>query len=256
MILDEIVENKRIEIERSKAAVPLSRLKDAVAAAAPPRDFAGALRGEDIRLIAEVKKASPSAGLIRADFDPVAIARAYERAGAAAISVLTDARYFQGRLDYLTQIHDAVSLPVLRKDFIVDAYQLYEARAAGADAVLLIVRVLPGALLASLLEQTRELGMAALVESHSEDELQTAIHVGAQIVGINNRDLDQLEIDLAMTERLIRHVPGDRIVVSESGIRTAADVDRLRTWGVAAMLVGETLMRAGDMERQVRDLLG
>jgi len=207
-------------------------------------------------LIAEVKKASPSKGLIRADFDPVQIAKTYEAAGASAISVLTDEKYFQGRLEYLTAVHDAVSLPTLRKDFIIDAYQVYESRAAKADAILLIVAALDAGRLRDLMALATELGMASLVEAHSSEELDIALEVAARIIGINNRNLQTFETKLETTLELASRVPGDRVLVSESGIFTRSDVERLMAVGVDAILVGESLMREPDPGMKVRELLG
>jgi len=281
LILDRILADKRIEVEARKARTPLEQLRDAIREAPPPRDFASAIRkvlpsplegegkgeGETHRtsargprstvsLIAEVKKASPSKGLIRPDFDPVAIARSYESAGASAISVLTDEQHFQGRLEYLPAIRAAVNLPLLRKDFIVDAYQVYESRAAQADAILLIVAALSRGQLSEFLGLADELGMASLVEVHTAEELDAALEVGARIIGVNNRDLRTFETKLETTLELASGVPGDRVLVSESGIFTRADVERLMEAGVDAVLVGESLMREPDPGVKVRELLG
>jgi len=206
-------------------------------------------------LIAEVKKASPSRGLIRPDFDPVAIARTYESAGASTISVLTDEQYFQGRLEYLAAIRAAVNLPLLRKDFIIDAYQVFESRAAQADGILLIVAALSRGQLSEFLGLADELGMASLVEVHTAEELDAALQVGARIVGVNNRDLRTFETKLETTLELASSVPADRVLVSESGILTRADVERLMEAGVDAILVGESLMRDPDPGVKVRELL-
>jgi indole-3-glycerol phosphate synthase len=256
-ILDKIVAAKRQEVARAKAAAPESLLRGQLAAAPPVRDFLGALRqGPPIRLIAEVKKASPSKGVIRADFDPVAIARTYERHGASCISVLTDEPYFQGRLEYLRQVRAAVSLPVLRKDFIIDAYQVVEARAAGADAVLLIAECLDDAMLSQLHAAILALGMTPLVELYEPANLPRVLAVGAELIGVNNRDLRTFHTDLAHTLRLRHEIPADRVVVGESGIRTRGDVERLQAAGVQAMLVGETLMARADVGAAVDELLG
>ena len=256
-ILDKIVAGKRHEIATAKAAVPEAQLRDALASAPPVRDFYSALcRQGPIRLIAEVKKASPSKGVIRADFHPVRIAEIYQEHGASCISVLTDAPYFQGSLEYLRQVRDAVDLPVLRKDFIVDPYQVVEARAAGADAVLLIAECLDDALLGSLHDAIVELGMTPLVELYEPDNLPRVLAAGARLVGINNRDLRTFHTDLEHTLRLRGQVPGDRRVVGESGIRTRQDVERLEAAGVDAMLVGETLMARPDVGAAVDELLG
>lgn len=274
-ILDTILADKRIEVAERMARVSLSEVVRAARDAPPPRDFARALRpatpsplegegrgeGEtrgsrpSIALIAEIKKASPSKGLIRADFDPVEIAETYEAAGASAISVLTDEKYFQGRLEYLKAVHDAVNLPLLRKDFIVDEYQVHEARAACADAILLIVAALQKDELAKLMFLASDLGMSSLVEVHTADELETALEVGAKIIGINNRDLRTFEVKLETTLDLAPRIPDDRVLVSESGIRTRADVERLMSAGVDAILVGEALMREQDPGAKVRELL-
>ena len=262
MILDQILADKRIEVAERKVKRPQSELEAAIHDLPAPRDFLplrhSALRTSRsaLALVAEVKKASPSKGLIRPDFDPVEIAKTYEAAGASAISVLTDEKYFQGRLEYLTAVHDAVSLPVLRKDFIIDPYQVYEARAAGADAVLLIVAALPIEQLKDLTALATELGMASLVEVHSPEELDIALAAGAKIIGINNRNLQTFETKLETTLELASKVPGDRILVSESGIFARWDVERLMAAGVDAILVGESLMREQDPGVKVRELLG
>jgi len=255
-ILDEIVAAKRAEVVRVKAALPEERLRDRLAGAPPPRDFFGALcGGPPVRLIAEVKKASPSAGVIREDFDPVALARIYQRHGASCLSVLTDAPYFQGSLEYLRQIRAAVDLPVLRKDFIIDPYQVLEARAAGADAVLLIAECLAGESLGSLHDAIVELGMTPLVELYEPDNLARVLATGARLVGVNNRNLKTFQTDLEHTIRLRPQIPADRVVVGESGIRTRADVERLEAAGVGAILVGESLMARPDVGAAVDELL-
>jgi indole-3-glycerol phosphate synthase len=203
-----------------------------------------------------VKKASPSAGVIRENFDPVSIARIYEEHGAACISVLTDEPYFQGRLEYLTQVRAAVSLPVLRKDFILDSYQLVEARAAGADAVLLIAECLDDCQLRKLHNEAVELGMTPLVELYEPENLQRVLDAGATLVGVNNRDLRSFKVDLEHTIRLRQRVPDECVLVSESGIKSKADVDRLQAAGVQAILVGESLMREADIGAAVDRLLG
>jgi indole-3-glycerol phosphate synthase len=255
-ILDQIVATKRQEIRRAKEQLPESRLRRQLPAAPPIRDFLGALaRPGPIRLIAEVKKASPSKGVIRADFDPVAIARIYQEHGATCISVLTDERYFQGSLEYLRRIRQSVDLPLLRKDFILDPYQVVEARAAGADAVLLIAECLDDAALRGLHDAVIELGMTPLVELYEPENLPRVLEAGARLIGINNRNLRTFEVDLGHTLRLRQQIPSDRIVAGESGIRTRADVLRLQSAGVNAMLVGETLMARADVGAAVDDLL-
>jgi indole-3-glycerol phosphate synthase len=256
-VLDKIVASKRQEIAAAKTALPESELRRRLLDAPPVRDFAGALGGESgIKLIAEVKKASPSAGLLRGDFDPVDIATTFETHGASAISVLTDAPFFQGSLENLSLVRGAVSLPVLRKDFILDPYQIIEARVHGADAVLLIAEILPGDQLAERLREIHELGMEALVELYEAENLSRVIKSGARVIGINNRDLRTFDTDLAHTVDLAGRIPSDRVLVSESGIRTRADVCRLEAAGVRAILVGETLMRSPDIGLKVDELLG
>ena len=256
-ILDEIVAAKQEAIDGAKSRTPELVLREQLADAPPARDFLTALtRPGPIRLIAEVKKASPSKGVIRANFQPVEIAEIYRRHGAACISVLTDEPYFQGSLDDLRRVRDAVELPVLRKDFIVDPYQVIEARVAGADAVLLIAECLDDDLLKLLHNTIVELGMAPLVELFEPANLPRVLHCGAKLVGINNRDLRTFTTDLNHTCALCRHIPDDRVVVGESGIRTRADVERLESAGVGVMLVGETLMAAADIGAAVDELLG
>jgi indole-3-glycerol phosphate synthase len=256
-ILDEIVASKQREVAAARQRMPLEEMEDQAAAAPPVRDFRAALAGPGpIQLIAEVKKASPSAQVIRADFDPIAIARTYQDHGAACLSVLTDAPYFQGHLSYLARIRAAVALPLLRKDFLIDEYQVVEARLAGADAVLLIAEILDDETLGRLLARARALGMAALVEFHDEANLPRVLAAGADLVGVNNRDLKRFVTDLELTLRLRDRVPPEVLLVSESGIRTRHDVERLEAAGVAAILVGEHLMRADDIGLAVEQLLG
>jgi indole-3-glycerol phosphate synthase len=259
-ILDTILAHKRQEVAERRSQVPLEALKARAAGCAPPRDFAGALRRPNrpkIGLIAEVKKASPSAGIIRADFDPVRIARTYDESGADCLSVLTDERFFQGHEDYLRAIRAAVPLPLLRKDFIVDPYQIWEARALGADAVLLIAAALTPSQVAEWQAAAQDLGMAALVEVHKADEMGVALSSGASLIGINSRDLKTFVTDLATVETLASGVPdGGVLLVAESGLKTPADVARVASAGAKAILVGETLMRAADIGHAVTRLLG
>ena len=256
-ILDKIVAAKREEVRRAKSRVPAAAFRSQLAYAPPVRDFLAALAGPGpIRLIAEVKKASPSKGVIRDDFQPVAIAQIYQRHGASCLSVLTDGPFFQGSLDYLRRIRAAVDLPVLRKDFIIDPYQVVEARAAGADAVLLIAECLDDALLRELHEMVVELGMTPLVELYEPANLPRVLDAGARLVGINNRNLQTFQTDLEHTLKLRPRVPADRVLVGESGIRTREDVQRLEAAGVDAMLVGETLMASADIGAAVDGLLG
>ena len=254
MILDDILAHKRKEVEALKRKRPLP--EPARRNAADRRSFMGAVVKEGMSLIAEIKKASPSAGVLSSDFDPERIARTYASAGAHALSVLTDSRFFQGDLGCLQSARKACSLPVLRKDFILDRYQVHEACLAGADAVLLIVRALECGQLAELLGLTRELGMDALVEVHDAEETRLALDSGADIIGVNNRDLATFRTDLARTIELAPLVRGKACLVSESGIRTRDDVERLAGHGVDAILVGETLMRASDAAKAIRALLG
>jgi indole-3-glycerol phosphate synthase len=255
-ILDQIVASKRGEIERSKHATSLTELRARLADAPPVRDFFAPLAtGGPIKLIAEVKKASPSKGVIRADFDPVAIARTYETHGATCLSVLTDETYFQGSLEILQHVRQAVNVPVLRKDFILDSYQLVEARVVGADAVLLIAECLDDCHLRKLHNEAIELGLTPLVEFYEPENLDRALAAGAQLVGVNNRDLRSFNVDLDHTVRMREKVPLDCVLVGESGIETRADVLRLQAAGVDAMLVGESLMREPDIGAAVDRLL-
>lgn len=257
-ILDTILQEKRREVVAQRERIPLSTLEREVASLPPPLNLSGALWGEDIRLIAEVKRASPSKGLLNPNLDPAAMAVTYAQSGAAAISVLTD-RYFQGSLDDLRQVADAVhplGVPVLRKDFLLDPYQLYEARAAGADGVLLIVAALTQEHLVALLREARRLWLQCLVEVHTEGELERALAAEAEVIGINNRDLHTFHTDLAVTERLAPRIPKGKIVVSESGIASRQDVVRVRKAGVHAVLVGEALVTSPDPGAKIRELLG
>jgi len=257
MILDKIVSDNLPDLEARKQSVPLPELVELIQKQPPPLDFTAAIKGKNIKLIAEVKKASPSKGIIRADFDPVAIARTYAAAGAAAISVLTEEKYFQGKLQYITEIQKALEhrVPLLRKDFLHDPYQVYESRAYGADALLLIVAILSPAKLREMLELSHQLGMYCLVEVHTEAELKLALNSGARIIGINNRDLKTFKVDLANTDKLKPLIPADRIAVSESGIHTHDDVLHLGKLGIDAVLIGEALMAAKDIGAKVRELL-
>jgi len=254
--LAEILEHKRGELALARARQPGDALaRRARTLAEAPRGFRRALEaGERPRVIAEIKRRSPSKGEIRPDFDGVACARAYASAGAAAISVLTDARYFGGSLELLAQVRAAVSLPVLRKDFILDAYQVDEARVYGADAVLLIAAALDGAALRALAAHAEGLGLDALVEVHDERELEAALAAGADLIGINNRDLRTFEVDLGVTERLAGKLPEGCLVVAESGIFTPSDWERLEAAGAHAFLVGEALMRESDVGAALRRL--
>ena len=256
-VLEKIVAAKWLEIAAAKESLSEAALTELAAAAPPPRDFFAALSAPGpIRLIAEIKKASPSRGMIRADFRPVEIGLTYERHGASCLSVLTDAPFFQGRLQDLREVRAAVRIPVLRKDFILDRYQLLEARSAGADAVLLIAECLDDCNLRKLHNEAVALGMSPLVELYEPDNLQRVFDAGATLIGINNRDLHTFETDLEHTLRLRERIPDECVLVSESGIRTRADVQRLAAAGVDAILVGETLMSSPDIGQAVDILLG
>jgi indole-3-glycerol phosphate synthase len=258
-ILTEIAAYKREEVRARKLACSQSDIEAQAEAATPVRGFAAALHARSATcpvLIAEIKKASPSKGLIRADFDPAALARAYEAGGAACLSVLTDGPSFQGSDAYLAAARDAVALPVIRKDFIVDPWQVAESRALGADAILVILAMIDDALAAAVMTAARRFGMDALVEVHDEAEMQRAAALGATLVGINNRDLRTFVVDLAVTERLAKRAPENALLVGESGIFTPADAARVHNAGARAMLVGESLMRQPDVEAATRALLG
>jgi indole-3-glycerol phosphate synthase len=257
MIIDDIIANKKAELLETKRRTPLAELKGRVSDAGPARGFGKVLSsGEGIKLIAEVKKASPSKGIIREDFDPVKIAGTYEESGASCVSVLTEKKYFQGSLEYLENIRKRVKLPLLRKDFIIDEYQIHEARAFGADAILLIAACLDRRQMEDYLALAAGVGLDVLVESHTYQELDRSLLAGAALVGINNRDLSTFVVSLQTTLDLLKDIPDDRTVVSESGIKTRADVERLRSAGVDAILVGESLMREKDIGKKVKELLG
>ena len=257
-ILQRILARKREEVEARRARVPLAELQSRIVAAPPLRGFAQALRSRiddgEAAVIAEVKKASPSKGVIRADFDPAAIARSYEAGGAACLSVLTDVDFFQGADGYLIAAREACSLPVLRKDFVVDEYQLHEARALGADAVLLIAAALDDAQLAGFAALAAGLGLDALAEVHDAAELERVLRLPLPLVGVNNRDLRTFEVSLDTTLALKDAIPADRVLVTESGIAAPADVARMRTAGVHAFLVGEAFMREPDPGAALRRL--
>lgn len=255
-ILDTIVGTKRTEVQAKEERCPLRLLKKQAETSPLPRDFLAALRRPDIALIAEIKKASPRMGVIRESVDPAMLAQCYQDSGADAISVLTDEPFFQGSLSYLRDVRSISSLPVLRKDFIIDDYQIYESRAAGADAVLLIATVLDQSTLKRMLKLCKVVGLAALVEVHDEQDVKKAVLAGAQIIGINNRDLSTFRVDLATTEKLAIMIQDGQVVVSESGIKNREDVIRVAMAGAKAILVGETLMRSDDVVKTVRQLLG
>lgn len=256
MILDEIVANKREEVARQKKAVPLADLEDRIASMLPVCDFRAALRQDGISLIAEVKRASPSRGDILPEVSAAELAGLYEASGARAISVLTDGKYFKGSIEDLSVVRHDVHVPVLRKEFIIDPYQVLEARAAGADAILLIVRILSDSELRDLHQLAEGLGLGVLVEAHTAEEVDRALAAGAHIVGINNRDLDTLEVDLQTTMELRKRVPGGHVLVSESGIQNRRHVQLLEDGGVDAILVGESLLTSQNIGAKIRELLG
>jgi indole-3-glycerol phosphate synthase len=257
MFLEKIVADNLEELEARKRSLPLAELRGVALEQSPPLDFASALRGNRIQLIAEIKKASPSKGIIRPDFNPVEIAQTYASKGASAISVLTEARYFQGSLNHLKDIRKALGnkLPLLRKDFLCDPYQVYESRAYGADSLLLIVAILRPEKLQELIQLSHNLNMSCLVEVHNEAELEIALNSEAKVIGINNRDLNTFNVDLTTTKRLRPLIPKDRIVVSESGIKDHSDIERMREWGVDAVLIGESLVSAPDIAAKMEELL-
>jgi indole-3-glycerol phosphate synthase len=256
MILGKIVAAKKEEVFLRKRKTSLAELKKALFDLPPPRDFMGALSGKECVIIAEIKRRSPSRGILRQDFNHRALASVYEDCGAAAVSVLTDEEFFGGHATYLSHVRKTVSIPLLRKDFIIDRYQIYETRVLGGDALLLIAGILEPQHLREFIDLTKTLGMAALVEIHSAGELEKAHLAGATLIGINNRDLKTFSTDLDVSLRLSRLVPPDKILVSESGIHTRGDVEKLLNAGIHAFLIGETLMRASDISEKMNELLG
>ena len=258
MILEEIAARTVQRVAEEKAAVPLSEMKKRAEALDANTDFPfrKALSGDEISFICEVKRASPSKGLIAPDFPYLDIARDYERAGASAISCLTEPFWFKGRDEYLAEISNAVKIPVLRKDFTVDEYMIYQAKTLGASAVLLICSILSKEQLSEYLGIAHSLGLSALVEAHDEDEVRTALSVGAGIIGVNNRDLRTFTVDINNSARLRKLVPPEVLFVSESGIKTAADIEALRSNGTNAVLIGETLLRSPDKEAALDELRG
>src|SRR5574341_838046 len=256
-ILDEIYKHKLSEVAENKRRISIEVLKENIKEEQRPRPFGASLKSHtNITIIAEIKKASPSLGIIRKDFNPLKIARLYESSGASAISVLTDEKFFQGKLSYLTDVKKSVSIPILRKDFVIDPYQIYEARSAGADAILLIAALLSKEKIQHFLELADELEMDCLVEVHSESELKKVLQTSANIIGINNRDLATFKIDLEITLVLRPMIPAGKIVVSESGIKSREDIVTLIKKGIDAVLVGETLMKSINISAKLHELLG
>lgn len=255
-ILEQIIAAKQAEVADLKRQAPLSEWRSKAAGQPPPRNFKAAIGGRDCRIIAEIKRRSPSKGMLSRDFDPLRMASVYEENGATAISILTDQGFFAGEKGYLQDIREKVSLPLLRKDFIIDPCQIYETRLIGGDALLLIAGILEMGRLVDYLALTKDLGMSALVEVHDDEDLGKALAAGAGIIGINNRNLKTFATDLQTSCDLISHIPEDRIVVSESGIRTRSDIETLRLAGIHAFLVGEALMQATDRGEKLRELLG
>ena len=254
-MLDRIITQKRAEVEQRKKVAPITYLQERIARQKPALDLALALRGDHIRLIAEVKQASPSRGVLSAQVNPTELARTYAESGAAAISVLTEENYFMGRIEHLAAIKEVVGLPLLSKDFIFDHYQVYASRAYGADALLLIATILSHGQLEELVAMSHSLGLKCLVEVHNGDEVERAVLSEAEIIGINNRDLNTFTVDINTTRRLRPLVPKEKIVVSESGIKSRKDIEKLRKWGVDAVLVGEALVTAGDVRAKMKELL-
>jgi indole-3-glycerol phosphate synthase len=256
MFLDRIVKEKRDELEQRQKNTPLAELEAVIREKPLPLDLAAALGGDSLRLIAEFKRASPSGGVLRADLDPVKLAETYARCGAAAISVLTESRYFGGSGEDLEAIRRKLpNTPLLRKDFVLKPYQIFESRAWGADAVLVILAILDDSGLKELLSLSHALGMQCLVEVHNENELKRALACDVKIIGINNRNLDTMTVDLNVTGRLRPLIPSGRLVVSESGIKGRGDIKKLREWGVNAVLVGEALVTADDIAAKIKELL-
>ncbi len=256
-ILDKIIDNKLAEVQASKNSLPIESIIQKLKSALPPRDFYNAINPNgNLHIIAEIKRASPSKGVFRwQDFNPVQIAKGYACGGAAALSILTDNQFFKGKLDYLRQIQQEVAIPLLRKDFILDAYQIYESRLHGADALLLIVSALSEANLRDFLNLTHSLGMNAIVEVHDEREVDVALGAGSRIIGINNRNLKTFDVDLDISVRLSKRIPKEKIVIAESGVKAYNDIRKLREVGIHVFLIGETLMKACDPSEELKNLL-
>jgi len=255
-MLDKIVAQKKEEVEQRKKVATITYLQERIVRQKPALDLALALKGDHVRLIAEVKQASPSRGMLSPNFNPIELAQTYAEGGAAAISVLTEANYFIGSIEHLAAIKEVVGLPLLRKDFIFDLYQVYESRAYGADALLLIVAILSQEQLKELVSLSHSLGLRCLVEVHNEGEVERAVLSEAEIIGINNRDLNTFTVDINTTRRLRPLIPQERIVVSESGIKSKRDIEKLGEWGVDAVLVGEAMVTAGDVRAKMKELIG
>ena len=256
MILNNIISVKKEEVAHLKQTRPLSDLKAAIRDIASPRDFRGAIEGQERAIVAELKRCSPSKGILREDFDPIKIASIYEKNGAAAVSVLTDKQFFGGDEKYLGDIKNNVSLPILRKDFIIDAYQVYETRSLGADALLLIACLLEEEQLREYIQLADSLGLSSVVEIHSRAELDKALAAGTYIIGINNRDLKTFSTDLRTSLYIAPDIPADKIVISESGIHTRRDIETLLKTGIHAFLIGEALMSSDDIGKKLKELLG
>jgi indole-3-glycerol phosphate synthase len=254
-MLDKIIARKKKEVEQRKRVAPATYLQERIVRQKPITDLAAALKGDHLRLIAEVKQASPSRGVLRPSFDPLELAQTYAEGGAAVISVLTEEHYFMGGIEHLAAIREVVGVPLLRKDFIFDPYQVYESRAYGADALLLVAAILGQGQLKELVSLSHSLGLGCLVEVHNEDEVEKAILSEGGIIGINNRDLNTFVVDINTTRRLRPLIPREKIVVSESGIKSRNDIEKLRKWGVDAVLVGEALVTAGDVRDKMKELL-
>jgi indole-3-glycerol phosphate synthase len=254
-MLDKIIAQKREEVEQRKKEATITYLQQRIARQKPALDLALALKGDHIRLIAEVKQASPSRGMLSPNFNPIELARTYAEGGAAAISVLTEANYFMGSIEHLAAIKEVVGLPLLRKDFIFDLYQVYESRAYGADALLLVATILNQRQLKELVSLSHSLGLRCLVEVHNEGEVERAVLSEAEIIGINNRDLSTFTVDINTTRRLRPLIPKEKIVVSESGIKSRRDMEKMSNWRVDAVLIGEALVTAGDVRAKMKELL-
>jgi Indole-3-glycerol phosphate synthase len=256
MILSRIIEEKRKVVEEAKRAKPQAELLKEIKSLSVKSSFKKNIsRPHHINLIAEIKKASPSKGILRGDFNPVKIAITYQAGGASAISVLTDERFFEGRLEYISKVRGNVSIPILRKDFFIDEYQIYETVAIGAEAILLIPEILSMAEVTKFYNLATELGLDCLVEVHNEEDIEKALAIGASIIGINNRDLHTFKVDLGVTQRLIRLIPQNKVIVSESGIKSYEDIMFLKSLGINAVLVGEAFMEADDISAKMRDLM-